>query len=150
MSEDAHPFNDQQMAAYIRDSHMAVKADYPAQFHRAIYDEIESVLETEGNPGDNILPRVPLLQDILDHPAVVGALTSILRAGLLSLPAPPLPLQPAGQRGPNAAQGQYDPAPASHPLGDGDVLSPGRYRRDGSHGCRAGEPLQQHRSWPCR
>ena len=36
------------------------------------------MLGTEGNPGNNILPRVPLLQDILDHPAVVGALTSIL------------------------------------------------------------------------
>ena len=75
---DAHLFNDEQLAAYIRDSHIAVMADHPAQFHRAIYDEIESVLATEGNPGNNILPRVPLLRDILEHPAVIGALTSIL------------------------------------------------------------------------
>ena len=52
--------------------------DHPAQFHRAIYDEIEFALENEGNPSNNILPRVPLLRDVLDHPAVVGALTSIL------------------------------------------------------------------------
>ena len=78
MTGNAHPFNDAQMAAYIRDSQIAVTADYPPQLHRAIYDEIETVLETEGNPGNNILPRVPPLQDILDHPAVVGALTSIL------------------------------------------------------------------------
>ena len=78
MTGNAHPFNDAQMAAYIRDSQIAVTADYPPQLHRAIYDEIETVLETEGNPGNNILPRVPPLQDILDHPAFVGALTSIL------------------------------------------------------------------------
>ena len=78
MSEDACPLNDQQMAAYIREGHIAVNADYPSRFHRAVYDEIESVLESEGNPGNNILSRVPLLQDILDHPAVVGALTGIL------------------------------------------------------------------------
>ena len=78
MSEDVRPLNDEQMAAYVRDGHIAVNADYPAQFHRAIHDEIESVLESEGNPGNNILPRVPLLQDILHHPGVVGALTGIL------------------------------------------------------------------------
>ena len=99
MSEDARPFADEQMAAYIRDSHIAVTADYPAQFHRAIYDQIESVLETEGNPGNNILPRVPLLQDVLDHPAVVGALTGILGPDYYLYPHRHCHLSPPGSDG---------------------------------------------------
>ena len=99
MSKDGHPLNDEQLASYIRDSSIAVAADYPAQFHRAIYDEIESALENEGNPGNNILPRVPLLRDVLDHPAVVGALTSILGPDYYLYPHRFCHLSPPGSEG---------------------------------------------------
>ena len=99
MSKQAYLLDDAQMAAYVRDSSITLTAAYPAPFHRVIYDEIESVLETEGNPGNNILPRIPLLQDILDHPAVVGALTSILGPGYYLYPHRFCHFNPPGSEG---------------------------------------------------
>jgi hypothetical protein len=55
-----------------------VKTDFPEDFHRAVYNRMEAVLEKSGNPGNNLLPRIPEIQDVLDHPAVGGALTGIL------------------------------------------------------------------------
>ena len=78
MSNQEHLLNDEQMSAYVRDGYVTVQADYPAAFHASIFRQIKTVLETEGNPKGNIMSRVPALQDIVDHPHVVGALTSIL------------------------------------------------------------------------
>ena len=32
----------------------------------------------EGNPGNNLLPRIRELRKVFDHPVVTGALTSVL------------------------------------------------------------------------
>ena len=78
MSKQEHLLSDEQMSAYVRDGYVTVQADYPEAFHASNFQQIEAVLETEGNPKGNIMSRVPALQDIVDHPRVVGALTSIL------------------------------------------------------------------------
>ena len=36
------------------------------------------MFEDEGNPGNNILPRIPDIGRVFEHPAVAGALTSLL------------------------------------------------------------------------
>ena len=50
-----------------------------SDFHDAVADEL-AVSMNEGSPllGDNLLPRIPMLGDLLDSPAVDGAMTSLL------------------------------------------------------------------------
>ena len=57
---------------------MTVQTGLPRAFHEDVRRRLEEVFDEEGNPGNNILPRVPELQRVVDDPAVRGALTSIL------------------------------------------------------------------------
>ena len=55
-----------------------------ADFHRSIKYQLDEILEGEGNPGNNLLPRMPALQSMLDDPAVAGAVQSLCgRSALL-------------------------------------------------------------------
>ena len=69
---------DDQMRQFIAHGYVVLKADFPPEFHEAMRLKIEAVMSKEGNPGNNILPRVPEIQDVFDHPTVRGALTSVL------------------------------------------------------------------------
>ncbi len=74
-------FDDQKMQEFIANGFTFIKADLPPELHEAIYRKTEEVFEKEGNPGNNVLPRIPELQQVFDHPAVQGAFTSILGPG---------------------------------------------------------------------
>jgi HEAT repeat protein len=50
----------------------------PARVHQAIYQKTEEVFEKEGNPGNNLLPRIPAIQHVFEDPVIVGALKSVL------------------------------------------------------------------------
>ena len=69
---------DQQMQAFIQRGHITLRTDFPESFHQGIYTRIETILDQSGNPGNNLLPRVPEIQEVLDHPTVHGTLSSIL------------------------------------------------------------------------
>ena len=78
MSSKDNLFTDEQMRQFLTRGFVTMKVDMPDGFHRGIYDRCEEVYEKEGNPGNNILPRVPELQQVFDHPTVDGAFNSIL------------------------------------------------------------------------
>ena len=78
MPEHQQLLNDDAMREYIRSGYVTVDADMPAGFHEAAYRRTDEVLAGGENPGNNILPLVPDLQAVLDHPKVSGTLTSIL------------------------------------------------------------------------
>ncbi|MSS72237.1 MAG: phytanoyl-CoA dioxygenase [Candidatus Latescibacteria bacterium] len=78
MVDPQYLFDDDQMRAFIVNGFVTIKLDLPAGFHEAIYRKTDEVYAKEGNPGNNILPRVPELKQIFDHPRVRGAFTSIL------------------------------------------------------------------------
>ena len=86
MSAKKHLLNDQAMRQFITDGYIQIRADFPPSLHRQIYQQIETLLAKEGNPGNNILPRVPALRKIFSHPAVHGALQSILGPGYIMHP----------------------------------------------------------------
>jgi hypothetical protein len=71
---------DEQMRKFITEGFLILKTDFPAEFHKKLMDEMEQVYEKEGNPGNNVLPRIGDLHKVFDHPAITGALTSILGA----------------------------------------------------------------------
>ena len=66
------------MQRFIREGYIILHPDFSADYHEGIYQQIEAVFEKGGNPGNNLLPRVPDLMQIFDHPLVNGALQSIL------------------------------------------------------------------------
>ena len=69
---------DAQMRHFIVNGYVTVTTRLPAQFHDAIYEKTVTVFDKEGNPGNNMIPRIPEIQQILDDPNVSGALTSLL------------------------------------------------------------------------
>lgn len=73
-----HLLSDAQMREFIVNGFVTVTTDLSAEFHDAIYEKTMSVFDKEGNPGNNLLPRIPEVQQIFDDPNVRGALMSLL------------------------------------------------------------------------
>ncbi|CAM4338673.1 HEAT repeat domain-containing protein [Paenibacillus alkaliterrae] len=78
MSSSPILLNDEQMRRFITEGFLILNADFPEAFHRAMTDELSRVYEEEGNPGNNLLPRIREIQQVFDHPVITGALTSVL------------------------------------------------------------------------
>ena len=70
--------NEEQMRDFVANGHISLKTNLPDDFHREVYETTGKAFERVGNPGNNILPMVPQLQQVFDHPQISGALTSIL------------------------------------------------------------------------
>ncbi|GAA4859920.1 hypothetical protein GCM10023310_43950 [Paenibacillus vulneris] len=70
--------NDEQMRRFITEGFLILKTDFPEEFHQRLTEQLNQVYEEEGNPGNNLLPRLRDLQKVFDHPIVTGALTSVL------------------------------------------------------------------------
>jgi hypothetical protein len=70
--------DDREMVEFIVQGYHLVRTDFPPEFHQAVCERIAAVFAGEGNPGNGILERVPELQQVYDHPAVRGALVSIM------------------------------------------------------------------------
>lgn len=69
---------DEQMRHFIAHGYLILKTDFPPEFHTRMSENIRAVMTKEGNPGNNILPRVPEVQEVFKHPVLRGALTSVL------------------------------------------------------------------------
>ena len=70
--------DDAAMRRFITDGYVVLRPEFPREFHDRIYHQIESVLAEGNNPRNNLLPRVPELTQVFDHPEVHGAMQSIL------------------------------------------------------------------------
>ena len=70
--------SDAQLRYFIVNGFVTVTTQLPVQFHDAVYEKTVTVFDKEGNPGNNLLPRIPEIQKIFDDPNVSGALTSLL------------------------------------------------------------------------
>ena len=69
---------DEQMRSFIRNGYVAVKTGHPREFHQDIWNQTEKLFDEEGNPGNNLIARIPAIRQILDDPAVDGALAGVL------------------------------------------------------------------------
>ena len=78
MIDKQYLLTDEQMQHFIINGYVIVNTDLPASFHDFIYEQTEIVFEKEGNPGNNLLPRIPEIQAIFDDKRVIGGLTSVL------------------------------------------------------------------------
>ena len=94
-----HLLTDAQMRHFILNGYVTVTTDLPAQFHDAIYEKTMTVFDKEGNPGNNLVPRIPEIQKVLDDPNVEGALTSLLGADYYMQPHRHPHYNPPGSKG---------------------------------------------------
>ncbi|RED63507.1 HEAT repeat domain-containing protein [Cohnella phaseoli] len=78
MLDSKYLLTDEQMLQFIAKGYLVLQNELPLQLHQGVMNEIYHVFHEEGNPGNNILPRVPDIQQFFDTPVVRGALTSVL------------------------------------------------------------------------
>ena len=78
MPDNSHLLTDAQMASFIAHGHITITPDLAPDFHAEIFAQHEEVFEKEGNPGNNVLPRIPLIRQVFEAPIVQGALRSIV------------------------------------------------------------------------
>ena len=100
--------DDEGMSRFIRDGYALVHADFPAGFHEGIRRRTEEMFAAHGNVGNNMLPLVPELRQVFDHPSVRGALTSILGPGFAMHPHRYCHLNRPGSDGQDFHQDDYE------------------------------------------
>ena len=78
MSGHALKLTDEQMRDFIINGYVKVQTDFPPSFHENIYEQLNAMFEQTGNLGNNVLPLIPEIQEIFDHPTVHGAMQGAL------------------------------------------------------------------------
>ncbi len=99
MADSKHSLTDEQIQHFIINGYINIKTDLPADFHEAIFQQTEAVFEHEGNPGNNLIPRIPDIQEIFDHPVVDGALTGLVGPNYYTHPHRHCHYNPPGSTG---------------------------------------------------
>ena len=71
---------DAQMQRFIAHGYLLLQTQLPESFHRRIFERFDSLIGAEAklNPGNNLLPAVPELNEVFADPVVRGALTSVV------------------------------------------------------------------------
>ena len=70
--------SDAQVQRFLRDGYLTLQANFPADFHAQVRTQIDDLFQSEGNPGNDILPKVPDLYRVLRDEHISGALASLL------------------------------------------------------------------------
>ena len=78
MKPDGIKLNDEQVRRFICDGVLVLDSGLAPEVHQHIYDKIQWNIAHEFNMGNNVLPRIAELQQILDAPVIQGAVQSIL------------------------------------------------------------------------
>ena len=73
--------DDARMQHFIDRGYVTLHSALPRSYHDELCATLERVIAAEGNPGNNLLPRIPEIARILDDPHVTGGLISILGPG---------------------------------------------------------------------
>lgn len=75
---DEYALDDDSMRQFITQGYLLIQSDQTAEFHRQVCAQLDEVLDKEGNPGNNILPRAPQIAQVFSSAPVRGALSSLL------------------------------------------------------------------------
>ena len=154
MLDPQYLLGDEEMQQFIAEGCLTLKSSLPASLHQAIYQRTEEVFAKEGNPGNNVLPRIPALQQVFDDPVIRGALASVVGPDYIMHAHPPLPHQSARQRGRRLAQGQLLGLPqgalSPQSLGDDLLLPPRRHHGKRPHRSHARPRITTTTAQPTR
>ena len=78
MKPNGIKLNDEQVRRFICDGVIVLDSSLPPEFHQDVFDKMEWSNRQEFNMGNNVLPRIAELQQLLDDPVVHGAVQSVL------------------------------------------------------------------------
>ncbi len=79
MIDKQYLLSDEAMQDFIINGYVVVKPSLSPNFHKSVFQQTLALIEKGEQLGNNLLlPKVPMLQQVFDDPAVHGALTSIL------------------------------------------------------------------------
>ena len=127
---------DAQMQRFIAHGYLCLRTELPESFHRGIYQRFDTLIGADAalNPGNNLLPAVPELNEVFADPIVRGALTSVVGPNYVMHPHRALHNNPAGLGRAAHPQGQLLGLPPpraqpSLPLGDDHVRAAGHTAR---------------------
>ncbi len=95
---------DDQMRHFIVNGFVTVETALPPEFHEEVFAKTVAVFDKEGNPGNNLLPRIPEIQNVFDDVNVKGALTSLLGTDYYMQPHRHPHYNPPGSKGQNMHQ----------------------------------------------
>ena len=71
--------NNQQMVDFIMNGYMVIKPTFRPGFHETVLSKLDALnITRDNNPGNEILTKVPELQEVWDHPEVKGTFASLL------------------------------------------------------------------------
>ena len=78
MNKPALQLTDKEMRDFIINGYVKVKTDFPPSFHENICQQLDTMFEETGNLGNNLLPAIPEIQEVFNHPVVHGAMQGVL------------------------------------------------------------------------
>jgi hypothetical protein len=71
--------SDAEVQRFIVDGYTVIETPFGGEpVHASIVEKIDKTIDKMGNPGNNLLATVPDIQKVFDHPAVRGAVESLL------------------------------------------------------------------------
>ena len=98
---------DEQMRDFIVNGYVKVKTDFPPSFHENIRQQLDAMFEETGNLGNNLLPAIPEIQEVFDHPVVHGAMQGVLGADYVMHPHRYCHFNQQGSEGQNFHKDSY-------------------------------------------
>ena len=113
MNRPALRLTDEEMRDFIINGYVKVKADFPPSFHENICQQLDTMFEATGNLGNNVLPVIPEIQEVFDHPIIHGAMQGVLGSDYVMHPHRYCHFNQQGSEGQNFHKDSY--------AGDGQI-----------------------------
>jgi len=107
MNRPTLQLTDEEMRDFIINGYVKVQTDLPPSFHENICQQLDAMFEETGNLGNNLLPVIPEIQDIFDHPVVHGAMQGVLGADYVMHPHRYCHFNQQGSEGQNFHKDSY-------------------------------------------
>ncbi|MBM7568235.1 HEAT repeat domain-containing protein [Paenibacillus sacheonensis] len=108
MNSEMNALSDKQMVDFITNGYLVLQNELPDALHQSVMRQIDFAVQEEGNPGNNILPRVPDIAKFFETPVVKGALTSVLGPDYYMHPHRHMHYNQPGNQAPGGGQWHKD------------------------------------------
>ena len=108
MNKPALQLTDTEMRDFIINGYIKIQTDFPPSFHQNIYEQLDAMFEQTGNLGNNVLPLIPEMQEIFDHPVVHGAMQGVLGSDYIMHPHRYCHFNQQGSEGQNFHKDTYE------------------------------------------
>ena len=107
MNRPTLQLTDEEMRDFIINGYVKVKPDFPPSFHENICQQLDTMFEETGNLGNNLLPAIPEIQEVFDHPVAHGAMQGVLGSDYVMHPHRYCHFNQQGSEGQNFHKDSY-------------------------------------------